>query len=179
VPLVARRIVLVLLGVLLGVAGIYGIEKLLVSRDRADVAAERGPGQSFADQGHRHLFGARIPRVHHNSTPPTSGAHRPDPVLANGRPLSDNQLLQALEEGNVVLFYPGPRAPAALRGLADELAGPFDADLAASGQAVILAPRPGTRGITALAWRHRQVVDSPADPALRTFVSFWLGRGAG
>jgi hypothetical protein len=43
---------------------------------------------------------------------------------------------------------------------------------------VILAPRPGTAGITALAWAHRLQVASASDPALSQFVGYWLGRGA-
>jgi hypothetical protein len=42
---------------------------------------------------------------------------------------------------------------------------------------VILAPRPGTRGVVAAAWRHLLRASSPTDPALRQFVDAWLGVG--
>ena len=67
----------------------------------------------------------------------------PAGVTRDGRPLSDDQIRQALSLGNVVLRYRGPKPPAALRELQDELTGPFDAEIAAAGQAVILA-RGGT-----------------------------------
>ena len=40
--------------------------------------------------------------------------------------------------------------------LATAEAGPFDPPLAQTGQAVILASRPGTQGIVAAAWRQRR-----------------------
>jgi hypothetical protein len=57
------------------------------------------------------------------------------------------------------------------------VAGPFDAELAAAGQAVILARRPGAGPATALAWRRILRAGDPADPDLRTFTEHWLGRG--
>lgn len=174
----ARLLGLVLLGVLIGVAGIYGIEKLVSSRDKSQVAAQQEPGQAIADQGRRQLRPGERAHVRFKSDPPVSGPHVAAAVTRNGASLSNDQLLQALEEGNVVVFYSSPRPPAALRSLADELAGPFDADLAASGQAVILARRPGVQGVLAAAWRHLQSAKSPSDPMLRNFVSYWLGRGA-
>ncbi len=58
------------------------------------------------------------------------------------------------------------------------MAPPFTPALAATGDAVILAPRPGTAGVVALAWAHLLRVQQPSDPALRQFIGFWLGRGA-
>jgi hypothetical protein len=62
--------------------------------------------------------------------------------------------------------------------LAREVAGPFTPALAASGQAVILARRPGTAGLIGLAWAHMLRVSTPEEPPLRQFLQFWLGRGA-
>jgi hypothetical protein len=98
-------------------------------------------------------------------------------VTRDGTRLSNDQLLTALAAGNVVLFYGKPQPPPALRSLAGNEAGPFDLPLAQAGQAVILAPRPGTRGVVAAAWRHLLRVPSPTDPALRQFVEAWLGVG--
>ena len=62
-----------------------------------------------------------------------------------------------------MIRYPGPKPPATLRELQDELTGPFDAEIAAAGQAVILA-RGGT-SVEALAWGHRLRARSPHDRA--------------
>jgi hypothetical protein len=59
------------------------------------------------------------------------------------------------------------------------MSGAFDPSLAAAGQAVIIAPRQGTRGVVAVAWRHLQRAPSATDPAIRDFAEAWLGRGAG
>ena len=87
-------------------------------------------------------------------------------------------LLEALRAGNVVLVYGSPRPPEPLRTLADEVAGPFDPALASAGQAVILARRPGTRGVSALSWSRVLRAASATDPRLRDFAEAWLGRGA-
>ena len=79
----------------------------------------------------------------------------------------------------MVILYDAPDPGAPLERLQEEVAGPFDAELAAAGQAVILARRPGAGPATALAWRHVYQTDDPADPALREFAEAWLGRGLG
>jgi hypothetical protein len=56
--------------------------------------------------------------------------------------------------------------------------GPFDPALVQAGQSVILARRPGTQGVVALAWRHLLRAPSGSDPELARFAEFWLGRGA-
>ena len=43
---------------------------------------------------------------------------------------------------------------------------------------MILAAAPGTEGVIARAWRHLLRAVDPADPALREFADYWLGRGA-
>ena len=60
----------------------------------------------------------------------------------------------------------------------EEVSGPFDPELAAAGQAVILAERPGLEGVQALAWRRRLVASGPDDPKLQEFAEAWLGQGA-
>ncbi len=61
--------------------------------------------------------------------------------------------------------------------LQEELAGPFDAEVAAAGQAVVLARRADAGGTVALAWGHAQRASGPGDPRLRAFAEHWLGRG--
>ena len=105
-------------------------------------------------------------------------AHLPATVKRDEVQLSDDQLLQALAVGDVVIMYGTRRPPAGLRSLAIELAAPFTSALAAVGQAVILARRPGTVGLTGVAWTHLVRVRAPNDPLLREFIQAYLGRGA-
>jgi hypothetical protein len=148
------------------------------ARDQAGVSgAGSVPGLTFADLGHAHLSPGD-PRPRYDSNPPTSGAHVPEPVGANGQQLSDDQLLEALELGDVVVMYGTTVPPPGLRSLASSLAAPFTPALAAAGQAVILARRPGTPGLIGLAWAHMVRVARPGDPLLRSFIAYWLGRGA-
>ena len=147
-------------------------------RDAAGVSGVGAiPGVAFADLGHEHLPVAHpVPR--YNSDPPTSGAHVPVPILTDGQQISNDQLLEALELGDVVVMYGTPSPPPGLRALANSVAAPFTPALAAAGQAVILARRQGTPVLTGLAWAHMVRVGSPGDPLLRSFINYWLGRGA-
>jgi hypothetical protein len=147
-------------------------------RDQAGVTgAVTGPGQAYPDLGDAHLKPGQ-PRPAYNSTPPTSGAHFDQPVLRDGARLNDDQLLEALARGDVVLMYGTRTAPAGLQALATAIAGPFTPSLAAAGQAVILARRPGTPDLVGLAWTHMVHVSTPGDSLLRQFAQFWLGRGS-
>jgi hypothetical protein len=135
-------------------------------------------GAQFRDQGNAQLApGAPVPQ--YDSEPPTSGPHVPTPITRDGAQISDNQLLQALSEGDVVIMYGTPQPPPGLRALADSIASPFTPALAAAGQAVILARRTGTNGLIGLAWTRLVHVRTLDDPSLRSFIIFWLGRGAG
>lgn len=175
-----RGLGIVVLAVLVAAGGIVGGLLFLSARDRADVSSTQGPGQAFLDRGHAHLRpGEAPPPGSFASDPPTSGPHVPASIPRDDLQLSDSQILQALELGNVVLLHDGPRPRAALRALAGDVAGPFDPVLVASGGAVILGRRPRVRGVVALAWRHVLRAPDPTDPALRSFTDYWLGRGAG
>jgi hypothetical protein len=151
---------------------------LLAGNDTPGIS-ERGPsvGVKYRSQGDIHLAPGSLHPVY-DSAPPTSGPHVPVPVLRDDSTLSDDQLLQALELGNVVFMYGARTAPSGLKELAGQIASPFTGALAASGQAVILARRPGVQGLIGLAWTRMIRVASPADPRLRGFAQLWLGRGA-
>jgi hypothetical protein len=177
-----RRLLGALATGLVALAGAVGLLAFFAARDTAPVdrAGAEGPGRAYADQGARHLPRGTRERPAYNSAPPTSGAHVPAPVRRDRTRLSDDQLLHALEAGNVVLVYGTPSPPARLEALARAATGGrFDAALAEAGQAAILVHRPGARGVVALAWRHLLRVPSARDPELRRFVDHWLGRGAG
>jgi Protein of unknown function (DUF3105) len=147
-------------------------------RDQAAVSGgTTGPGQSFPDLGHATLAPGQA-GPSYNSSPPTSGAHVPEAVVHDDATLNSDQLLQALQLGDVVIAYGARQPPAGLAKFARSVAPAFTPALAATGDAVILARRPGTDGLVALAWTHLLRVGSASDPQLGQFVSFWLGRGA-
>jgi hypothetical protein len=166
--------------VLLLAAGLAVLLIVATGRDAPGVheqAAQKGPGTLLPDHGDGHT--TTPARVHEQGGgPPASGPHRAVPVSADRRPLSDDQILHALESGDVVLVYGTPAPPAQLPAIQADVAGPFRPPLARTGQAVILTRRPGIRGVVALAWRRRLVARSAADPRLRDFADYWLGQGA-
>ena len=135
-----------------------------------------GPGTAYRDQGTRRLSPG-APHPAYDSDPPTSGPHLPRAIRRNGARISDDQLLQALQVGDVVFLYSTPTPPRGLQAIADRVAPHFTADLAAHGQTVILARRAGLSKITALAWAHALRSDDAGQ--LRAFAEYWLGRGAG
>jgi Protein of unknown function (DUF3105) len=175
---VVERVAIGVASLVLSVGLIVLLSGYFANRDQAGVSgAGGGPGLAFADLGHGVLRPGQ-PRPSYSSDPPTSGAHLPASVVRDGVPLSDDQLLQALQVGDVVIVYGTRHAPPGLAGFAASVGPPFTPALAATGSAVILSPRAGTRGLVALAWAHLLSVGSPSDPLLRQFVLFWLGRGA-
>lgn len=172
------RLIAVVGGVLVLAAGVAAVVGLLGSRDDAQVGAATGPGRIEPDRGARHL----PPGVHADvpaGTLPTSGPHRPVPIVHDGTAASDDQILHALELGDVVILYDAARAPAALRAVQRDVAGPFSPELAAAGQAVVLVRRSGSGQATALAWRRDLRAADPAAPEVRDFAESWLGRGIG
>jgi hypothetical protein len=174
-----RRLVVALTGAVVVVAGLVGLVLAFTARDDAQVSGPSGPGRLEPDRGARHLPAGEHAPSTGLTDPPTSGPHHVRLPAHDQRALSTDEVLTALELGNVILFYAAPRPPAALRAVQREVSGPFDAELAAAGQAVILAARPGSGPVTAAAWRRLLALDDPADPRLRDFAEAWLGQGAG
>jgi hypothetical protein len=174
-----ERVAIVVASLVLSIGLIAVLSGFFAGRDQAGVSSAPTTntiGQQFPDLGHAHLRPGQ-PRPSYNSNPPTSGAHIPEPILLNRNVINDDQLLEALEVGDVVIMYGTKKPPPGLVAFARSEAGPFSPALAASGQAVILAKRPGTEGLLALAWTRMLSVASAADPQLRTFTQQWLGRG--
>jgi hypothetical protein len=172
-----RRVAVGLAGAVIAAAALVALVFALASRDDADVAGTvRGPGEEQRDLGARHLpAGEHVP-LEGLTDPPTSGPHHPRLPRRDRVALDPNEILQSLELGNVILFYGAARPPRALEQVQEELSGPFDPALVAAGQAVILAPRPGSGTVTAAAWRWL-LRDTRPGPA-REFAEHWLGRGA-
>jgi hypothetical protein len=171
-----RRAGALALAVIVAAAGVFGLISFFQGRDHATFNSVEGPGKLEPDKGKEHRAASDTVTV----PPPTSGPHAPTAVARDGVALDDDQVLHALEVGDVVLAYSKASLADPLRALADDIAGSFDPDLAAAGQAVILDRVRGRSiaGVQALAWRHRLELASPNDGALREFVEFWLGRGA-
>jgi len=173
-----ERVAIVAASLALSVALIALLSGYFAGHDPADVSGPAaGPGKAYRDLGDAALKPGQ-PRPAYDSSPPTSGAHRPEAVTRDDAPLNDDQLLQALQAGDVVLMYGAHTTPPGLRALSVTLAPPFSPALAASGQAVILARRTGIHGAVGLAWSHMIRVADARDPSLRAFAAFWLGRGA-
>jgi hypothetical protein len=168
-----RRALPALVGVVLAVGAIAAVFLVVTGRDDSQIAGPQGPGELQPDRGAGHAG----PAEPSGDDPPTSGTHRPELVTRDRRPITDDQLIHALELGDVVILYEGRQPDPALVRLQDEVAGRFDAELAAAGQAVILARRAGAGPAMALAWRRILRADDPADPNLRAFTEDWLGRG--
>lgn len=151
---------------------------LLIGHDSPGLYGSGGQlGAQFRDLGDQTLAsGAPAPR--YDSVPPTSGPHHLDPITQEQTELGDDQLLTALAAGNVVLMYGTKRPPPGLAALRSSIAAPFTPALAAAGQAVILARRPGIPGVLGLAWTRLIHVRAADDAQLRSFILFWLGQGA-
>src|SRR4051812_27094895 len=165
-----RRVLPVLLGVVIVLAGVYGLMKVFSGRDSAGVSDSQasGPGVEEALNTTK--------RQPASGQPYTSAPHTKRNVTSEDA-VDGDALTTALEQGNVVVLYRGRRAPAALRRLQDDVSGPFDPELAAAGQMVILARWPGVDQVQALAYRRRLQAAGPSDPQLRAFAEAWLGKG--
>lgn len=173
-----ERLAILIAALALSIGLIILLSGFFAGRDQAGVSGTQpGPGQAFADLGHAALRPGE-PRPAYDSDPPTSGAHITRAIPRAGAPLNVDQLLSALQAGDVVILYGGNRPPAGLDQFVRSVAPPFTPELAATGDAVILARRPGTTGVLALGWAHMLHVPEASDPSLRQFVGFWLGRGA-
>ena len=170
------------IAVVVALAAVVGVLLFVQSRDKSQVDATSsssgGPGRLLPDQGDAHT--PPPPGFRFATDPPASGPHAPAAVNADARPLTRDQLLHALELGDVALVYSGYTGQLqVLRKIQDDVSGPFDPALAATGQMVVLDRRPGTKGVIALAWRRMLQVPSVNDPRLHDFSDTWLGRGAG
>jgi hypothetical protein len=172
-----ERLAIAVASLALAVVLILLVSGYFSGRDIAPVSGDAAIGLSFPDEGDQLLAPGQL-HPPYDSEPPTSGPHIPAPIRRDESELSDNQLLQALSVGDVVLMYGSRRPPAGLARLATRLAGRFTRSLAASGLAVLLARRPGISGVTALAWTRMLRLGGVDAPLLREFTDAWLGRGA-
>jgi hypothetical protein len=171
-----RRTLTIVVGALVVLAGIGGLLLFAQSRDSGSVGGgdSSGPGQVQPDEGARH--GASAPEVSAAELP-TSGEHAAAALARDATDLTGDEWLHALELGNVIVAYGSDEPGATLLALQEDL-GPYDPELAAAGQSVILAHVDGLAQPTAVAWRHTLEFQDPAAPEVREFVEAWLGTGA-
>jgi hypothetical protein len=174
-----ERLVIVVVSFVIAIGVIVALSGgPLAGRDNPGLSGPGGQsGTQYRDLGDAHLAPG-APRPRYDSQPPTSGPHVPVAVRHDEAQLSDDQLLQALSLGNVVVMYGTSRPPPGLRGLAAANGGRFSPALAAAGQSVIVARRPGTHGLVALAWTRMLHVADASDPRLHDFILLYLGQGA-
>jgi len=176
-----RKLLTVAVGALVVVVGLGGLLLAFSARDDAglggDVEADvqAGPGELQTDGGARH--GRSAPPIRPDDLP-ASGEHQPATAERDRAELSGDEWLHALELGNVILAYDGARPPAPLARLQENLAGPYDSELAAAGQSVILARLPGLAVPTAVAWRRLLALPASSNEAAQEFVDAHLGTGA-
>lgn len=166
--------------VVLGLGGVVAAILFFSSRDQSNVTPTLAPGVLFPDQGDKHLAPGKSPGVKYNSTPPTSGPHVLRTIKRDGLRLGPNQVLTALEQGNILIFYPGHgKPPAALRAVQSTDSGPLDPALLETGNQVVLARYDRVRRVVAVGWRRMLVADSPSDPRIQAFTDDFLGRPLG
>ena len=110
-----KRLLLLVAIVLVAAVAFVGLISLFASRDSSQVGGASGPGVLQPDNGDERL-GANAPATPASppADPPTSGPHKAEPVTRDNAELSDDQLLEALRLGNVVIAYdaddPPPRS---------------------------------------------------------------------
>lgn len=172
-----ERVAIVVASLALSFGLIALLSGFFAGRDQAGISITTVPvGQQFHDQGNKLLQPGEL-HPGYDSDPPTSGAHVYDVPTRDQTELTDDQLLTALASGDVVIMYGSATPPKDLVALAQSVA-PFSPALAAAGESVILARKPGISGLVALAWGHMARVEDATDPLLKEFIEYWMGRGA-
>jgi hypothetical protein len=157
-------------GAALVAAGAAALLLIFAARDDAPVGAPpaAGPGELQPDLGAHHLpAGEHVP-LGGLTDPPTSGAHHPRLITREGKRLSPDEILHALELGDVILFYDVPRPPAPLVAVQREVSGPFDAELAAAGR-----PKLGHTRVDTLALARPLLRGEVPDHRLSTLARFF------
>ena len=170
-----RRLLWIAIGVLaLVLAVLAGVLILAVGRDDPSVGGgNNGPGVQYPDQGKDAPGPGRAAEGQVQLRPPDERPTLPDPVLRDGVRLTQDQELQALEQGNVVVFFDAARIGRGLRKLQRRLTGPYLAAVGAAGGALILDRRAGHQGRdrrVLAAPAHGQVAQRPAAAGLRQLL---------
>ncbi len=126
--------------------------------------------QTLPDQGAQHTSD----QVDYGNSFPTSGSHSPTPAppgFYTDRVPAEN-LVHALEHGNIVIYYdqPGEAAITALRGWAQQYQGALDGVIAVRVRGI-------GRGIALTAWNKRLISPEFDEQAAFAFIDAFRGRG--
>ena len=165
-----RRALSLVIGGVVVLVGIGALLLVFQSRDEGEVA---GAGEEEAPAV---VHGKSAPAIDPDDLP-TSGEHKPAALPVDVTELTGDEWLHALEQGNVILAYGTDPVPPAFERLQQEL-GPYDPELAAAGQSVILASVPGLADPAAVAWGQIEPFDDATEPQVREFIEARLGTGA-
>jgi hypothetical protein len=166
-----RRGAAIGLGALVLIGGVVALLAVFTARDDSNVATVQDGLQPDRGRAHDTAAAPLDP-----ADPVASGPHRVKLIPRDARELDADAILHALELGNVVILYGQRKPPPALLSLQERVAGPFDVEIAAAGQAVVLARLPGLEDYVAMAWRRVERAREPQ--SLEEFAEAWLGRGA-
>ena len=144
-----KRVLIVLAVVVVAAAGCIALITVLVAQDSSEVDRLVGTGGPRARPRRAAAWATMRRRRPPLRRPTRRRAARTAPSRSrrDATELSEDQLLEALALGNVVIAYDTAEPPAELLALQRDVSGPFDPGLAAAGQAVILARRPGVPGV--------------------------------
>jgi hypothetical protein len=130
------------------------------------------PGQTFENQGQKHIAQGSTDHIVYNSNPPTSGDHWPQPA-AWGKydtTLPDEELVHNLEHGGIWISYNPKKVDQAT---IDQLN-----DFAQRYQLIIVEPREKDDSAIALAaWTHLENMDSYDETTILKFITAYYNQG--
>jgi hypothetical protein len=98
-----KRVLLIAGIVVVALAACIGLITVLTSRDSSQVNETSGPGTLEPDRGSERVKTGPATPASPPDRPPTSGNHREVHVLKDQIELSDDQILDGLQSGNVII----------------------------------------------------------------------------
>lgn len=128
--------------------------------------------ETFPDQGRTHVNPGQT--VNYDSDFPTSGPHDPTPVLPGvyNQEQRLEELVHAIEHGNIVVYYdqPGQVAMDTLTAWASDFPGAWDG--------LVVVPKAGLgKEIVLTAWTKKLILPEFEPQAAATFIDTYRGRG--
>ena len=130
------------------------------------------PGQTFENQGQKHIKQGSTEHTPYNSNPPTSGDHWPTPAAwgTYDTSLPDEELVHNLEHGGIWISY----QPSKL----DQKTVNQLKDFAQRYKLIIVEPRANDSApISLAAWTHLQNLDNYDETAILKFINAYYNQG--
>ena len=130
------------------------------------------PGQTFENQGQKHINEGSTDHIVYNSNPPTSGDHWPAAAAwgVYDTPQPDERLVHNLEHGGIWISYKPDKVDQAT---IDQLK-----DFAKRYQLIIVEPRPADEAAISLAaWTHLENLDHYDEHAILEFINAYYNQG--